>query len=121
MSSKAKTLARRLLRENRGTRSKEPRSWRAIASEDFHGRVSHATICRFALSGGEWLPKNEDLQIALGVKKPRKQKAEAPRDLFDMATDTLRQALHNRTEMPPVDKRIIREFQKLGWIKRTRK
>lgn len=117
MSSKAKTLARRLLRENR----RNGRSWRVIAREDYAGAIPAGTLCRIAKEGGAWTPKDDAALIALGLKTQRKSKSSAPRDLYDMATDTLRDALINRVEMPPVDKRIIREFQKLGWIKRTRK
>lgn len=120
MSSKAKTLALRLLRKNRGTRAHPAKSWRQIAREDFNGQINHATLNRFANSKGEWIPKDETLQIALGLKHPRKVKAGQPKDLFDMAASTLRQMLVDRKEMPPVDKRILREFQRLGWIKRTR-
>ncbi len=120
MSSKAKTLARRLLRENRGTRSKAGRSWREIARDDYNGRISHATICRFAISEGEWLPKDKGLLIALGVKSERKPKPQQPKAIFDMATSTLRAALVNRRPMPPPDPRILREFQRLGWIQKTK-
>jgi hypothetical protein len=123
MSPKARTLARRLLRENRGTRSKEGRSWRVIAREDYQDKINYATLNRFALSQGEWLPANEELRthmlIVLGLKHERKVKHQC-KDLFDMATDTLRQALINRQPMPQIDPRIVREFKKLGWIKRQR-
>jgi hypothetical protein len=63
--SKAKRLARTLLRENR----KFKRSWRKIA-KDFDG-ISHATICRIALSKGAWLPKDKDILVKLGLIVPR--------------------------------------------------
>lgn len=69
MSPKSKKLARRLLRQNRGTASIEARPWRRIADEDYNGKIPAGTLARFALSDGEWLPKAEH-QITLGIKKP---------------------------------------------------
>lgn len=69
MSSKAKTLARRLLREHR-----HKRSWRVIAREDFHDEVNHATLNRIALSGGDWLPKDKRILLTLGLIHERKPK-----------------------------------------------
>lgn len=116
MSSKAETLARRLLRENR-----HGRSWRVISREDFGGKVNHATLNRIAKTKGAWLPKDETLLIALELKRERKSaKVKPPTPISEMATEHLRKALINRKEMPPVDPRIIKEFKRLGWIKRTR-
>lgn len=117
MSSKAKKLARRLLRENR----KNGRSWRAIAREDFGGRISHATICRFAINQGAWLPKDESLLIMLGVKSPRKPKPQKNVDLFDLPSAELLRRLVNREEMPPVQPRVFKAFQRAGFFKRARK
>src|SRR3990172_9304407 len=72
MSPKAKRIARRLLRENRGTRSKPGRAWRTIACERYGDKINHATLCRFAISEGEWAPKNKRLLIVLGLKSERK-------------------------------------------------
>jgi hypothetical protein len=119
MSSKAETLARRLLRENRGTRSRPGRSWRVIAREDYQNKIPYGTLCRFALSNGAWLPKIEH-QYVMGLKHEKKKAAAQPTALFDMATSALRDALINRKEMPPTDPRIIRQFKNLGWIKSTR-
>lgn len=120
MSSKAKTLARRLLREN-----KHGRSWRTIAREDYNGTVNHATLNRIAINKGEWLPKDSNLLIALGLKRERKAKAEKPfTPIAEMSINVLRKALKERQEMPPVAPAFIKEFQRLGWIKkekRTRK
>lgn len=120
MPSKAKTLARRLLREN-----KHGRSWRTISREDYNGKVNHATLNRIANSKGEWLPKDEGLLITLELKRERKTKTvKAFTPISEMATAHLRKALIERKEMPPVDPRIIKEFTRLGWItkeKRTRK
>jgi hypothetical protein len=119
MSSKAETLARRLLRENRGTRSRPGRSWRVIAREDYENKIPFGTLCRFAISGGSWLPKI-DHQFVLGLKHEKKKVPAQSPALFDMATSALRRALENRKPMPPTDPRIIREFKKLGWIKAVR-
>lgn len=117
MSSKAQTLARRLLRENR-----HGRSWRLQSREDFGGKVNHATLNRIARTKGEWLPKDEDLLMALGLKRERKAKAEKPfTPIAEMATAHLRKALIERKEMPPVHPAIIREFQRLGWIKKEKR
>lgn len=72
MSSKARALARRLLRANKKTRSHAGRSWRVIAREDYGGKVNHATLNRIANSEGAWLPKDKALLILLGLKKERK-------------------------------------------------
>jgi hypothetical protein len=119
MSPKAKKLARRLLRANRGTRRNAGRSWRTISREDYGNTIPAGTLCRIALEGGEWLPKDIDMLISLGLKRERKAK-EIFTPIYDMATSALHQALIHRSEMPPVDPRILREFKKLGWIKRTR-
>lgn len=117
MSSKAKTLARTLLRENR----KNKRSWRVQAREDYGGKVNHATLNRIARTKGEWLPKDPNILIALGLKQPRKTKEIKPTPISEMATAQLRAALRNRREMPPVDPRIIKQFEKLGWLKREKR
>ena len=112
-SSKARTIARRLLKQNRGTRTIKARSWRVIAHDDYADRVNAGTLCRFAKSEGEWSPKDCAIQIALGLKcapKPRRQ------SISDMATATLRRAIENRYPMQKIDPRILREFEKLGWI-----
>jgi hypothetical protein len=120
MSAKEKKLARRLLRENR-----HGRSYRTIVREDYDNKFSHAVLVRIANTGGEWLPKDEGILIALGLKRERKAKTEKTfTPIAEMATSHLRKALIERKEMPPVHPAIIREFQRLGWIakeKRTRK
>lgn len=113
MSSKAKTLARRLLRQNR------KKSWRQIAREDFNGKINHATLNRFANSEGEWIPKDENLQIILGLKHPRKAKQHKACDLFDMPMPELLKALQNREPMPE-DPRMFNAFKKAGFFKRVR-
>jgi hypothetical protein len=69
LTGRAYLLALHLLSENRIG----GRSWRSIAEEDFNGKVNHATLCRFALSGGTWIPKDRKIQKALGLIKPRTQ------------------------------------------------
>lgn len=65
--ARARKAARTLLRENR----KNGRSWRVIAREDFSDAIPAGTLNRFALSKGEWFPKDERLQIILGLRKER--------------------------------------------------
>lgn len=66
--SRAKKLARSLLRENR----KNGRTWRAIAHEDYNDQINFATLNRFAKSKGAWIPKDNEILITLGLKKPCK-------------------------------------------------
>lgn len=66
--ARARKTARRLLRENR----KSGRSWRVIAREDYDDKINITTLCRFAITKGEWFPKDERLQIILGLRKERK-------------------------------------------------
>jgi hypothetical protein len=113
--ARARKRARELLRENR----KMERSWRTIAREDFDNKIPPGTICRFAKSKGTWVPGNTEHLILLGLKK-----APAPRpmpELFDMSTAALTAALKNRMVMPPPDPRIIKQFVKLGWLKKSRR
>jgi len=118
MSPKSKTLARRLLKQNRGTASITARSWRVIARDDYQSKIPAGTLCRFALEDGAWLPKDE-YQFVLGIKH-RKCSHKQPRDLFDIPTCTLREMLIHREPMPPLDARIVAQFKKMGWIKRQR-
>lgn len=124
MSPKAKMLARRLLRENRGTRNKPPRSWRAIARDDYQNKINYATLNRFALSEGAWLPKTKELReeflIVLGLKKPRTVKPHSPKMISDMTEKELINAIANRKPMPRIDPRIIKQFVKLKWLKPVR-
>lgn len=90
-SAKAKKLARKLLRENR-----RGRTWREIAREDYRGRVSFATLNRFAIHKGEWLPKDDEILTALGLKKPRAQKVKR---VFDMPEKELLWRLEHREEV----------------------
>jgi len=66
VSSRAKKLARKLLRENR----KNGRSWRVIARENYQNKVDQSTLSRIAREKGAWIPKDEQLQIILGLRQP---------------------------------------------------
>lgn len=118
MSSKAKTIARRLLKQNRGTPSIPARPWRTIAREDYGDKIPNGTLSRFALSDGEWLPKDE-YQYLLGLKRERKATHSQPKDLFDMATDTLRWKLTHREPMPPLSQQREREIKKMYRVQRV--
>lgn len=97
MSPKAKKLARTLLRKNRGTRKYPSRSWRVIAREDYGDQVNNATLCRIALSDGEWIPKDEGLQIILGLAKPHGTRTRIEtRPLFDRPVEVLLWQLNHR-------------------------
>jgi hypothetical protein len=89
----AKILARRLLKQNRGTRSIPARSWRVIAREDYQNNIPAGTLSRFAVSEGEWLPSIEH-QITLGLRRERKPKVKAvmplTRQINEMAVNTMR-------------------------------
>ena len=90
-----------------------------IASEDYQDKIPAGTLNRFALSDGEWLPKDE-YQVLLGIKRQRKSAHQStPKDLWDMATDKLRYALEHREECPPIDPRIMKAFVKLGWMEKA--
>lgn len=73
-SSKAKKIARRLLRENRNGRS-----YRTIAREDYQGKIDQSTLSRIARSKGEWLPKSEEILKTLGLLIVRSPYAIMPR------------------------------------------
>ncbi|MBI5950189.1 MAG: hypothetical protein HY865_00915 [Chloroflexi bacterium] len=104
MSQKAKTLARTLLRKNRGTRKYPARSWRVIAREDYDNKVNHAVLFRIAHSEGEWYPKDEQLQILLGLKKQRAARTthahEETRPIYDRPTHVLLWQFVHREAMP---------------------
>jgi hypothetical protein len=69
MSTKARKLATSLLRENR-----RGRSYRTISRDDFQGKVDQSTLSRIARTRGAWLPKDESILIALGLKQPKEPK-----------------------------------------------
>lgn len=112
MSSKARTLARRLLRQNRGTASIEARSWRVIARDDYANEIAPGTLCRFAVSEGEWIPKEDHLQIVLGLKHAPQQKAKL---IYDMTADELLYAFIHRQPMPKVQPCMRRAFKQWHW------
>lgn len=86
--TRAKKIARRLLRENR-----RGRTWREIAREDYDNKISHALLNKFALRQGEWLP-NEEALIVLGLIKPVTSK---PKRIFEMSPKELLWRLQNRS------------------------
>jgi hypothetical protein len=112
--AKAKIIAGRLLRKNRGTRKIQARSWRAIVREDYPGGIiKPGTLSRFATSRGTWIPAREEIQIALGLKHAKKQKTHrAPTPLIDMCMDELCKAFINRETMPEptYNKRVMDAF-----------
>jgi hypothetical protein len=75
ITSKAKKLARTLLRENR-----RGRSWRDIAQRDFGGTVNYATLNKFARNKGAWIPKDVHILYALGLAEPKPPKPPRPPD-----------------------------------------
>jgi hypothetical protein len=89
-SSKAKKLARSLLRKNR-----DGKTWRQIAQEDYQGRVSFATLNRLAINRGEWIPKDEEILSILGLLTIRSPYAIMPR-WFNRTPEALTWFLHTR-------------------------
>ncbi len=63
--ARARKIAKRILRENR-----KGRSWRVISREDYP-TVKPGTLNRFAKEKGAYIPVDEDILVALGLKKPR--------------------------------------------------
>lgn len=112
---KARKAALRLLRENLNNE----RSWRAISQEDYNGEIPAGTLCLFAKTRGAYIPGNERYLVLLGLKKERAPRAVPNQTLHDMATATLRKMIENRQEMPMPDPRILREFKKIGWLKKV--
>lgn len=109
--SRAKRLARRLLRENR----KYGRSWRSIAHEDFKDRIHNATLCRFAITKGTWMPKDKDMLIVLGLIKPR-----APRRVKTLKEMTRNEMIEyfNRNVMRMNEHLQVRNIKlSIEWVK----
>ena len=76
MSSTARQLAERILREY-----KSGRHYRDIARDDFPDRradgsqiVKAGTLNRIVKSNGKWTPKNKEILIALGLKEVKTKK-----------------------------------------------
>jgi hypothetical protein len=66
VTDRAKMLAKRLLDENgRG------RSWREIARADYSNKVNFATLNRFAIHEGKWMPKDRRILKVLGLIEPK--------------------------------------------------
>ncbi len=66
--ARARKIAKRILRENR-----KGRSWRVIAREDYP-TVKPGTLNRFAKEKGAYIPVDEDILVALGLKHVRQPK-----------------------------------------------
>ena len=64
-------IAKRILREH-----EKGRSYRVIVKEDYPC-VKPGTLNRFAKSEGKWIPKEDEILIALGLKKAPKPRKEA--------------------------------------------
>ena len=95
--TKAKRLAKSLMKENR------TRSWRQIAKEDYSDQINYATLNRFAIHKGTWLPRDEKILVTLGLKKPCVPKSppeplpqwlkQVKKKIAGMAKDTRRDVL----------------------------
>ncbi len=66
LESRAQSLAMHLLDEH-----SHGRSWRRIAREDYGNQVNFATLNRFAIHEGKWIPKDRKIQKALGLIEAR--------------------------------------------------
>lgn len=110
--SRAKRLARTLLRENR----KFKRSWRRIAREDYSSRINHATLNRIALNRGAWLPKDQSILLTLGLIKPRAPR-KPQKTIQQMTNHEMLEVFQKRINV--MNDHIQRRGLKvaLGWIK----
>jgi len=81
IKARAEKLAKRILKEH------QTRSWRKIVNEDFPG-VKPGTLNRFAKELGEYIPTEESILIALGLKKVRKKRRVLPK-WFQQSNDAL--------------------------------
>jgi len=88
--ARAKKVAKRILREN-----KKGRSYRVIAREDYP-TVKPGTLNRFANGRGEYIPADNKLLVALGLKKRHIPK---PKSIWKKSTTELLWCLLNRTEI----------------------
>lgn len=88
-SSKAKKLARKLLREN-----SDGATWRELSEK--YG-VNHATLNRIANSRGAWLPKDETILKKLGLVTTRSPYAIMPR-WWNRTPEALRYFKHIRDQ-----------------------
>jgi hypothetical protein len=107
----ARRFAKRILRENK------KRSYRRIVREDFPTRradgnyvVNFGTLNRIANERGNWLPKDKEILIALGLKKQSRPRIKVV-DLFDMKDSDILDALRNRKPFQPtMTQKQLREF-----------
>jgi len=87
--TRAKKVAKRILREN-----KKGRSYRTIAREDYP-TVKPGTLNRFSNGRGEYIPADKKLLVALGLKKNTPK----PKSIWKKSTKELLWCLLNRKEM----------------------
>lgn len=86
--ARARRIAKRILRENR-----KGRSYRTLAREDYPG-VKAGTLNRFAKEKGDYIPADESILIALGLKKTRKPHMPTPEQIrIKSMADETREAL----------------------------
>lgn len=92
----AKMTAKTLLRANR----KNDVSYRHISKHGYTEGIvivrpglNHATLNKFALRKGAWIPADTEKQKLLGIYRAKKVK---PKDLIDMSDDEILHALNNR-------------------------
>jgi hypothetical protein len=121
-SSFPRKQASEILKQHRQNK----RSWRQIAREDFAGRIKAGTLCRFAKSKGNWIPKSQFIRNVLGLNrftmnniKPRIIKVRSS-FIDEMTECELKEALSKRSPMPDPDPKIIKAFVKLGWLQPIR-
>lgn len=116
----------RLARKLRSTHRKT-KSWsltarqHGIVTDD--GQPNKGLAYRIAMQ--EYEPRGHATLIRIGapcacdeckrnkIRTPKKRKF-----IDDMTEQELIQALHDRRDMGPVDPRIVREFKRLGWLRR---
>jgi len=97
-----KQTARELLRANR----KYGVSWRTISKNGYTNEgviicpgLNHATINKFAMRKGQWIPSDIEKQKMLGIFIDKQPK---PKSIFEMSSDELLKVLKNRQPMTAV-------------------
>lgn len=114
-----KQTARALLRANH----KFSVTWRHISEHGYQdGKVivkpglSHATIYKFAIHKGAWLPGIEKQKLLGIYKQPHRRL----KFISEMKEHELLAALRDRVPMSAPSPAILKAFRKLGWLKRVR-
>jgi len=75
--------------------------------EDYPGGIiKPGTLSRFAISEGEWIPKDENILIALGLKKEKKPRSHKALTISDLSHRELVTAIKQR-DLP----------QRLKWLR----